>query len=162
VQVHFSKEMMSLDNIGLNEYPDSGIGLGYYSRMEDIENGGVTKTQLNLFHPSRAFSPDGKDYWYFPTVPGTVKAVNQFCMYPGRGPDATVPQVGISSPACAVTYSDAGRVLSVSGCMPSDLLVTSSTDTGCISTNHQVSKTQPNTDTCLELLQNDVVSPTQF
>ncbi|EKD67980.1 MAG: hypothetical protein ACD_48C00126G0001, partial [uncultured bacterium] len=86
VDIHFSKEMSSSNGASLVEYPDSGVGLGYYQRSFDTEVAGVTKTTLSLFHPARPFGMRGKDYWYIPSVPGTVKAVNQFCMYPGRGP----------------------------------------------------------------------------
>ena len=162
VDIHFSKEMMSSNGASLVEYPDSGVGLGYYQRSFDHDVAGVTKTTLSLFHPARPFGMFGIDHWYFPTIPGSVKAMNQFCMYPGRGPIANAPQAGMSSPACKVSYNDDGSIESISSCVPSSFQVTSSTDTGCVSIGTGINKAQPDTATCLELLQTDTVSPTQF
>jgi len=162
VDIHFSKEMMSSNSASLVEYPDSGVGLGYYQRSFDSDVAGVTKTTLSLFHPARPFGMYGIDHWYFPSIPGSVKAMNQFCMYPGRGPIASGPQTGISTPSCEITYYDDGSIKSISSCVPSGFQVTSSTDTGCVSIGTGIDKAQPDTDTCLELLQHDTISPTQF
>ncbi|PIR76755.1 MAG: hypothetical protein COU32_00355 [Candidatus Magasanikbacteria bacterium CG10_big_fil_rev_8_21_14_0_10_42_10] len=162
VQIYFSKEMMSFDNISILEYPDSAIGLGVMQRSEDVKTDDITKTILRLEHPARPFGMFGIDHWYFPSIPGTVKAMNQFCMYPGRGPDATEPQGDISTPACDITYNDDGSIKDISACIPASIDVTSSTDTGCISTNLGVSKQQQDMTTCVELFRNPSVSPTKF
>ena len=45
---------------------------------------GETYTEVDLRH--REFGPNDMDLYYFTSVSGTVKSINQNCFYPGRGP----------------------------------------------------------------------------
>lgn len=173
VDVYFSKEMsiLSLSNISIIEYPNSGIGLGYAHIAKDIEekeivNGiskTVTQTVLNIIHPSRPFGPGKTDYWYFTKIPGSeVKAMNQFCLYPGRGPYSTVPQQGKSNPECKVTYNGDWNIIGVKGCIPGNVTITSSTDTGCASVYTGLPQVMVDTNTCIKRLSDPKISKSVF
>ena len=170
VDLYFSKEMslVSLTEVALVEYPSTDVGLGYMHRSEDvILNVGmdteVTKTTLHVDHPARPFGPDGTDYWYFTKVPGTIRAMNQFCLYPGRGPYSVSSQEGKSDPACEVSYDENWNITSVSAsCMPQDVALESDTDTGCVSTNTGLDQVVGDVDTCIQQLSDPIVSPSVF
>ena len=173
VNIYFSQEMSldSFDGISIKEYPSTGVGLGYYRSSDDVVEeetiGGVpqqlTKSILHLYHPARPFGAGGDDRYYFTTVPGAVKALNGFCMYPGRGPYDDVPQVGISTPACEVSYGADWEITQVSdSCRALLVDITSSTDTACITTNDSVPTAVDEVQTCINQLSTPSVSPTNF
>jgi len=169
VDIYFSAKMLfdSLTTIQIEEYPPSTIGLG--TRHSDVNNppiaGGasVTSTKHTVEHPGRPFGIGGSDYYYFTTVPGSVKALNQFCLYPGRGPSAQEDaDIGVSS-VCAIAYNEDGEIVSdsdITNCTVPGKVVTPSTDTACVTVGTGVSSTVATTEECLGLIRNNTVSPT--
>ncbi len=173
VDVYFSKEMWldSLTNVSLIEYPNSGVGMGYQHLPEDIvgdiELDGkivtTTQTTLHVEHPARPFGPGDTDYWYFANVPGIVKAVNQFCLYPGRGPVSDVAQQELSNPPCEVSYDENWKITGVDpSCTPGNITITSSTDTGCASVGTGLAQVVNSTSTCINAFSDDTVSKSIF
>lgn len=160
LEIGFSKMMWVStlkDNIGLNEYPEnicaSGVescedaekmdSIWYSSYAQEIAN----KTVVSIKH--RTFGPNDLDLYYFPTIPSTIKSVNQNCMYPGYGPlpldhtDKAGKFTGIDAVdeknICKVIYNDNGDITSTIGCVPINPIktkITSSTDTGCAYTTN--------------------------
>jgi hypothetical protein len=169
VDIYFSTKMLfdSLTAIQIEEYPSSTIGLG--TRHSDVNNpptvGGspVTSTKHTVDHPGRPFGMGGEDYYYVTTVPGSVKALNQFCLYPGRGPSAQgIADIGVSS-VCSIAYNEDGEIVSdsdITNCTVPGKVVTPSTDTACVTVGTGVSSTVATTEECLGLIRNSTVSPT--
>jgi len=168
VDISFSKAMWmdSFSLVRLVEYPNSGVGVGYVPDTDNVTStellGGivkeVTRSILHLRHPARPFGDNGKDYWYFPVVSGKVKANNQFCLYPGRGPYYEKGPFE-EKPLCNVVYDETWHITSVSSaCRPEELITTSSTDTGCISAYTTVPTTVADTASCVTQLSNPAVS----
>ena len=172
VDLYFSKEMWedSLTNVKLIEYPQSEVGLGYVHTTQNEEVSEtfgetvktITRSILHVEHPARPFGPGDDDFWYFTNVPGKeVKAVNQFCLYPGRGPYASSPQTGLSDPGCEVTYDGDWNITSISdACRPGDIAINPNRDTGCLSTNTGLDTVMPDTQTCIDALSDPQVSKT--
>lgn len=160
-EITFSKRMWhrSLrEDILLTEYPANVGGLDdIWYRIYAIsqqEGGGVTRAVID----HRSFGPNNLDLYYFPQIQGTLKGVNQNCLYPGRGPDSDAPNVG-GSPTCHVEYDQFGAIIDTTNCV--DVSINADTDTGCILTggdNEQ--KTQPTVASCLSVLEDN--SPTDL
>jgi len=70
----------------LVEYPhQSDINDIWFSPSSiNTGTGNNIQTETTLRH--RIFGPNNRDLYYFPSVAGSVKSLNQNCLYPGRGP----------------------------------------------------------------------------
>lgn len=144
----FSKPLWSVTtrNIGLEEYPSPpDIDPLWYAARTTVEHDdlGHDYTKVTIEH--RFFGPDHVALYYFPTIPSTVKSLNQNCFYPGRGPEA---RAGADS--CAV---------GVGGCIPVDTAADS--DTGCATGDQRVDSTVGTIASCLDRLNDADISPVQ-
>lgn len=97
------------------------------SRSEVIIEGDSERTQTNILH--REFGPNDLDLFYFMQIPGTAKANNQNCLYPGRGPSVASGVPGAQGNNCAYEYVDGGNDIVV-GCVDVDP-TDADNDTGC-------------------------------
>lgn len=111
---------------------------------------GVTTTATRIEH--REYGPNGiKDFYYFVAVNSAVKALNQNCLYPGRGPESdTEPSLKGSKPLCSVSLQADGS-FTTEDCV--DVSVASSTDTGCVQTSDIGAVLQPDVNACLNEMQ---------
>lgn len=148
----------SFDDVSIREYPD-GVCSGEDQRdcLDEIwfrplfspdEQG---RTEMTLEH--REFGPNGTALYYFPIIPSSVKASNQQCFYPGRGPMGEKN----TSPTCSLLVNEQGELISSANCLavnPDDArdtacvqtadtnrLLTSDT-TNCVSTMEELSPTE--------------------
>lgn len=162
VKIYFSKEMWieSLVNgVKIEEYPakakspDGQIldDFPFYHATASVNN----ETTLTIKHP-REFGPNGLDLYYFTSVSSSVRADNQNCLYPGRGPDTDIKG---SSPVCNVTYNKNGEYKSSTDCVGVNL--DPQTDTGCVTTLESDDKAKPNVPLCINFLKSPEVSPTE-
>lgn len=102
----------------------------------------------------RQFGPDGMDLSYFVSVSGTVRGINQNCMYPGRGPSGLLD----STDTCVYELDANGAVqIDNGGCIDFDGL-DSENDTGCAYTyaedTDSIDQTQASVDACISVLRN--------
>lgn len=136
VRIYFSQEMLgySLSGIGLNEYREgANIESPWFRATFNREDG---KTTAEIRH--REFGPDEIDYYYFVSVPSTVKARNQNCLYPGRGP--------IGSAACTEQEPE--------NCVP--VTTEGTRDTGCAANlSNRGRLAQPDVAACLEIMRSE-------
>ena len=151
----------SLNNIVLEEYPSNVSGLRpiYFSPRAELVRGTTPeKTRVEMRH--REFGPDGRDLFYFVSVPSQVRSINQNCVYPGRGPTADVRATG---PSTCTYVENADGTTQTNTCVPVD--VRPDTDTGCVQTTQPAQggvnlRLQPNVDTCLQFLRQPGISST--
>ncbi len=97
------------------------------------EIGGDGHTSANLIH--REFGPNNFDFYYFAAVSSSVKAVNQNCLYPGRGPDYNEAQVqrvegAFVAPTCAINFGADGVPQIGANCSPVE--INAALDTACM------------------------------
>ncbi len=146
VNIHFSRQMHldSLTAAALEEYPVSDDPFGYEYRSHTRDDGTAmvanptggkfllpqSYTVFTLL-PARPLGSVGQPFYYLPSIPSEVKADNQFCFYPSRGPASDIPQTGLSDPACIVGHDTDGTVLYVSEDCTPERSVTPDTDSGC-------------------------------
>lgn len=158
VDIYFNAEMFapSLDDIEIQEHPESEAGSGgYYTVPEKQESGG---TKAIIKHPSRPFGPKNTDRYYMTVVPGTVKTVYQNCLYPGRGPGVPAKKDAGISAKCQIQYDDNGLPKKISStCV--GVTAEPDADTGCVTANKGVDATQESTGECLSVLKSESVSP---
>ncbi|MBI5728242.1 MAG: Ig-like domain-containing protein [Candidatus Magasanikbacteria bacterium] len=162
--MNFSQVMWSytLGDVRLEEYPagTNGVDPIWFSPRSDMRRDKIA-TLLDMRH--RIFGPNDADLYYFPSIPHTVRAVNQNCLYPGRGPVAAVKN---TAPVCTFETNDDGVPRPGTGvnCVPSaSASSTSSTDTGCVQTTRQQEGgrdllLQPNIDQCLSVMKRSDIS----
>jgi hypothetical protein len=161
LEIVFSKQMWHRsirEDVRLDEYPANVQGMDdiwFRAYVVEIQDGGTVSKAI-VDH--RSFGPNNLDLYYFPQIRGTIKGVNQNCLYPGRGPDSPAPNVG-NSPTCVVEYDQFGTVIHTTNCV--GVSIQAETDTGCIMTGgSDVQKTQPNIEACLGVLEEN--SPTDI
>jgi hypothetical protein len=140
------------NSIGILEYPEQVKGgkdgapldkFAYYFESSDDTGAGTTMTQLR--HP-REFGPGGLDLYYFTFVSSSLRADNQNCLYPGRGPDGEKN----TSPTCTYTEDENGAPIKQTNCVP--VTFDADTDTGCIFGFDTDQKIKPNIGACLSAL----------
>lgn len=85
------------------------------------------RTRTDIEH--REFGPNDLDLFYFMEIPGSVKANNQNCLYPGRGPAAAGTVPSADGVTCTYEFVDGDSDI-VEGCVPVDAQ-DSFNDTGC-------------------------------
>ncbi len=153
--LEFSRLMWSstLGSVALEEYPAGVNGVDPIWYRPHVEVLGDIDPSTRLYLDHRAFGPNDADLYYFPSIPSSVRSVNQNCLYPGRGPlgngEGTVPAI--------CDYENRTE-----GCVP--VTVDSETDTGCVQMSLQEENgenllLQPTVAECLETLRRDTVSP---
>ena len=135
--INFSHVMWlsTLEAIGLIEHIPPSVTLPPGETLPPITNVKRSElmgpedfewTQTELLH--REFGPNNLPLYYFTELPGTVKASNQNCLYPGRGPSP----VGIADGdgfTCEFVVNEDGSTTD-NKCIPVSAM-SSSTDTGC-------------------------------
>ncbi len=147
VIVSFNKEMWSSSFVGvlLEEYPanyclpdepENCLDDIWFATYSEITADG--KTDLYITH--REFGANNLDLFYFPTVPSTVKSLNQQCVYPGRGPAGTA--------ACEVVEDDLGVIISTNNCVP--VSFDEETDTACAQSLDPDAAVVSSNEQCLE------------
>lgn len=154
VEVYFSKPMWYTTipkGAGIMEYPANVVGrdgvrledFPYYFQMAVDSTSGNTVAQM--LHP-RDFGTGNLDLYYFPFVSSTVKAENQNCLYPGRGP---IPVLGEkdTSPVCTYTESVNGSPAQNQNCAP--VTFEAATDSACVFEQTAADQIQPNLASCL-------------
>lgn len=154
VQIYFSKPMWYSTiskGTGIIEYPANVTGrdgvqledFPYYFNMVQAPNSENTLTEI--LHP-RDFGTGNLDLYYFPFVSSTVKAENQNCLYPGRGP---VPILGDknTSPVCTYTEGVNGAPPTMSNC--AKVTFDAFTDSACVFGQDSTDQLQPDLASCL-------------
>ncbi|HYE59796.1 MAG TPA: pilin [Candidatus Kapabacteria bacterium] len=146
LEITFNKTMMglSLSGIKVEEYRE-----GENNRIDPLwyrttfSTGADEKTVVTVNH--RIFGPNNLDYYYFPSIPSSVKSNNQNCLYPGRGPDgANACTLRIDSVTGAVVPGSIANCVSVSG--------DSNQDTGCAQGINPDGTRQPTVAACLQYM----------
>jgi hypothetical protein len=135
--------------IELQEFPANQDGVAdiWFSTSADIiDLDEQSKTLLKIRH--REFGPNGSALYYFPSISSDVKAVNQNCLYPGRGPYSETKN---SAPTCIYIENADGSVLQNSDCVPVDL--NSQTDTGCVQTSDPMGISQATVESCVSFME---------
>lgn len=163
VEILFSKRLWvdTLKDIFLEEYPKNFCyendkcldDLGFLPfALTTILNGGTKVTIVNIWH--REFGPNNLDLYYFPSIPSTVKSINQNCLYPGRGPNG----IQGTSPIC--DYAEDENGVPVPGTGTNCVLVdfNADTDTGCVQTS-DTNLLQSTVSNCLTHLKDPAISP---
>ncbi len=163
VHIRFSKEMWNdtLYDIDITEHPqelrDQLNIPELWKRPRGADQNG--KTIATVDH--REFGPLGEAFYYFPSIPGSVKSVTQNCLYPGRGPVYKEIGQGDQVPICEVLYDDRGNAIGDgNNCVPVRASEPKQ-DTGCarrVAANDD-SLTQPDTETCINFLSDPAISP---
>lgn len=149
-------EEHGLDEIVIPEGESRPDSLWFVPRSSNVSVSGfgvATTTQTTFEH--RVFGPNGLDLFYFTSIPSSVVALNQNCLYPGRGP----APIGLGSSGdgngSVCTYSERSGVVGVdSGCVDvqkSD----SNNDTGCGFGSIDDDTTVSSTQACIDLLKVD-------
>lgn len=126
----FTKDPKYLDKGNLVKKDDKGNVIGtidpiwYTPRSSNTTTGGETYTKTNIRH--REFGPNDMDLYYFTSVTGSVKAINQNCFYPGMGPKNKAVK-------CKVDQNIEGKIQNTAAVSKNctDVTYTSSTDTSC-------------------------------
>lgn len=161
LEIQFSMAMSygSFRHIYLEEYPPNTLDYRFWfntramNRPLDPTIFGsarpATKVQVN----HRPFGPDGADLYYFVSVSGTVRGINQNCMYPGRGPS------GIDSDTehCIFEVDSNGTVIADNGgCVDVDPRDPEN-DTGCAYTfvdgGSVADQSQASVEACISVLE---------
>lgn len=159
LSIRFSRRMWSdtLATIAVEEYPASTTTdpLWYVARSSQVaDTTNALVTVANIQH--RIFGPNDSDTYYFPSVPSSVRSLQQNCLYPGRGPAA-------AGNTCTVTRTANGQQ-TVTNCLPSTDVIDEDTDTACVQTTlltdqGQNLQLQPSITQCLSTLRRQDVSP---
>jgi hypothetical protein len=162
VTITFSKRMWTntLSDIAIEEFPQPTTTdpLWYSIRTsQELANNNTLISKASVRH--RMFGPNDSQTYYFPSVPSSVKSLQQNCLYPGRGPAA-----GNGDRSCTVTRNDRGEQ-TISDCMPTTDVFNEDTDTACMQTtvltdNGQNMQLQPSVAACIAVLKRPDVSPT--
>lgn len=147
LQLTVNKPLWSqtLREIQLEEHPvPRDIDPLWFAARIDVkrDEAGNDFSEVTILH--RAFGPDDSALYYFPSIPSSVKSLNQNCFYPGKGPAARAgaDQCGGAVPCVPVTI-DAGD------------------DTGCAIGNAGFDATRGTVKECVDALKNPNVSPLQ-
>lgn len=109
---------------------------------------GNTTSVSKVVVQHREFGPDNKDLFYFTTIAGGVRGVNQNCMYPGVGPAGVS---GVVNTSCIVA-ADGKRT----GC--TDVTTVANNDTSCAFnplTTSGNDQSLADTEACLTILRQD-------
>lgn len=120
--------LSTLEEIALLEEGDGVDQLAsiWYLKRSSVTRDGGSGDRTLLTIPHREFGPNNLDLFYFVSTDSEVKANNQNCLYPGRGPGN---QPGAEGDYCEYVTEDDGTIITDIGCVP--VTFTSSTDTGC-------------------------------
>ncbi len=167
VRVNFSKLMWlkTIKDMSLEEYPEAfatdsdgkKVAVDFYYYLTSSLDSPKTITWIK----HRIFGPNDTDYYYAPIIPGSVKALNQNCLYPGFGPGVNQIEPPAEIPKCVLSdYDDFGSAKTVINCAPTTNQTTSSTDTGCVQTyedvvNNVPKQTASSTPPCLNYLKDN-------
>ncbi len=156
VEITFSKRLWSdtIKDVSIEEYPknfcyeeDKCLDDIWFLPIATLLNG---TTKINILH--REFGPNNADLYYFPSIPSTVKSINQNCLYPGRGPNGAQG----TSPVCVYEEDEAGNPIINQNCVPVDF--NAGTDTGCVQKSDD-NLLQPTISDCLTHLKDPSISP---
>lgn len=126
--------------------------IGYVVRsVNQTADTGVEQTVSRLV-PNRVLGPNNLDLFYFAGAGGAVKANNQQCLYPGRGPAArdNEDRTLATGDTCTYTTNPDGSV-TVAGCVlvsPTD----PTNDTGCAYSGGGADTKTADVESCLETL----------
>ncbi|OGH64173.1 MAG: hypothetical protein A2821_04130 [Candidatus Magasanikbacteria bacterium RIFCSPHIGHO2_01_FULL_41_23] len=155
VEIYFSKYMLYSsipDGAGILEYPDHVKGGQDKVALEDfayyfhsLNRDDASSTMTTILHP-REFGPGGLDLYYFTFVSSSVKADNQNCLYPGRGPNGEKN----SLPVCVYSENSDGTIKEQKNCVP--VTFSAESDTGCVFGLTEADKIQPDVATCVKKL----------
>jgi hypothetical protein len=128
----------SLDNVLLEEH---GLNrpLPFWFRTHSTVDNNRSVTTVD----HREFGPNGEDAYYYPSIPSTVKNLNQNCLYPSRGPSA-------AGASCFYNVDSNNNPILDTGCVP--VGSNPNTDTGCPNTA-SINPAQPDVATCRSELQ---------
>jgi hypothetical protein len=141
LKISFSKAMWyeKLRMIGLDEHPlDARMDeIWYFVHGEKTTTDGF-KDSAVLTH--RQFGPNGLDFFYFPSIPSTVRDLRQNCLYPGTGPYSVLKG---QDTLCHLDNNGDPQ-----DCTPTTFAP--DTDTGCAQTSNEASNVQPNIKECLK------------
>lgn len=163
VEVFFSKNMwlQTLYDINIDEYPaERRVELGIPELWRRAK--GRTeqrKTVASVDH--REFGPLGENFYYFVSVPGSVKSVTQNCLYPGNGPHYEQIGQGGNVPTCHMAFDDRGNPLAQgNNCIPVQINDPNA-DTGCARrvSNDDDNLVQASIEACIDFLSDPVISP---
>ncbi|MBD3310883.1 MAG: hypothetical protein GF349_00065 [Candidatus Magasanikbacteria bacterium] len=147
--VHFNKEMWSstFSDVVLEEYPANYClpddpdecldDIWFHTYTEITEDGGS-----DLYITHREFGANNLDLFYFPTIPSTVKSLNQQCLYPGRGP--------AEMNECQVVEDEFGNIIETVNCV--NVSFDEENDTGCAQTMDEGASVVPDNEQCLDYL----------
>lgn len=97
----------------------------------------------------RVFGPNDQDAYYFTSVSSTVKALNQNCIYPGRGPYSNIQG---SAPVCDCNFDANGNLISCTGCINVTGSANPNQDTGCVQTADANQRLQGDVQNCLNVM----------
>jgi hypothetical protein len=147
VTLSFSHAMMVdsfYDNIAIQESPQAkDVDQIWYKATAKLIDG---KTQARIKH--RDFGPNGEDLFYYVAIASDAKAVNQNCLYPGRGPYSNKRG---ESPVCSYDQ----KTKKGTNCI--DVTAESATDTGCALTDGVKNEhKQSNIGDCIKLLESKI------
>ncbi|MBP9695026.1 MAG: Ig-like domain-containing protein [Candidatus Magasanikbacteria bacterium] len=128
----------SLDNVLLEEH---GLDrpLPFWFRIHSVVDN--NRSVVTVDH--REFGPNGEDAYYYPSIPSTVKNLNQNCLYPGRGPSS-------AGASCFYNVDSNNNPILDTGCVPVNS--NPNTDTGCPNTA-SINPAEPDIATCRSELQ---------
>ncbi len=122
------------------------------------EFGGDT-TLTRISH--RDFGPNNLDLYYLPSIPSTVKSVNQNCLYPGRGPSANILTTPETPSTCTAVFDAEGNYVEGVGCaeVSSD---DPEMDTACVYDPGASEQSSSNIAECLNMLRTRDRSPSSY
>jgi hypothetical protein len=152
----------TLGDIAVNEYPvTSTVDQPWSSPVSQLIVGAAGENLTEVIVRHRSFGPGGAPFYYFVQVPSSVRAANQNCFYPGRGPVADTPGLPVR---CDYQEDANGQVIRNSNCVAVFPQTSLDQDTGCVQTSlrqeaGQDLRVQPNIPACLSVLQRPSVSP---
>ena len=129
--------------------------IAYVIRSERVGTGDAAVTR-SMIRQERPLGPYDLDLFYFATVSSSVKAWNQFCLYPGRGPILTGVS-GANGRTCAYSEPEGGTPVNT-GCVPVEATDVDENgtveDTGCAWTGGTV--VFPDVDACITELEENL------
>jgi hypothetical protein len=146
LQIKFSKRMIgyTLSGLGLTEYrgvAGPAVDSPWY-RWRFTTTDGKTVAALGP-GDHRAFGPNSLDYYYFASIPSTIKSDNQNCLYPGYGP-------GSPAGTCTVSVDQGGVMTPSANCV--SVTTEANRDTGCAQLTNADQAAQANVRACLDAM----------
>lgn len=163
LEVSFSKEMwtQTLYDIDIEEYPEARrdeLGIPQiWRRAGAISRGGKTTAIVN----HREFGPLGENFYYFVSVPGSVKSVTQNCLYPGNGPHYEQLGQDGNAPQCEMQFDERGNPVALgNNCVPVEIN-NANADTACARRvpRNNADLVQADIADCIDFLSDPVISP---